>query len=39
MLENTNDEIEYIYRRYITIKGKRIYPSHGKCFRIPIKKK
>ena len=31
--------IGYIYRPYITVKGKRIRPKHAKCFRIPIKKK
>lgn len=39
MLHDSNEDIEYIFRRYITIKGKRIYPKHGKCFRIPVKKK
>ncbi len=28
-----------IYCRYITKKGKRIYPKSGKCFRIVIDKK
>lgn len=26
----------YIYRPYITIKGRRIYPKKSKVFRIPV---
>lgn len=26
----------YIFRRYITKNGRRIYPKNGKAFRIPI---
>lgn len=29
---------DYIYTRYITIKGKRIYRKNGGVFRIPIYK-
>lgn len=28
---------EYIYRRYITKKGIRIYPKNAKVFKIPVK--
>lgn len=28
--------VGYIYRKYITKNGKRIYPKNGKCFKIPI---
>lgn len=27
----------YIFRRYITKNGKKIYPKNGKVFKIPIK--
>ncbi len=32
------DETKYIYRRYITKNGIRIYPKNAKAFKIPIKK-
>ena len=35
---NTNEEIEYIYRPYITVKGKRINRKNGGMFKIPINK-
>jgi hypothetical protein len=41
-MENSNkaEEVEYIYRRWITTKdGRRIYPKNGKVFKIPVKKK
>lgn len=28
----------YIYRPYITVKGKRRYPKNGRCFKIPVYK-
>jgi len=28
---------EYIFRRYITKNGVRIYPKNGKAFKIPLK--
>ena len=28
---------EYIFRRYITKNGVRIYPKNGKVFKIPVK--
>lgn len=31
-----NDQ-KYIYRRYITKNGARIYPKNGKVFKIPVK--
>ncbi|CAK1734406.1 conserved hypothetical protein [Vibrio crassostreae] len=37
--QNQNDSVEYIYRPYITVKGKRITRKNGGMFRIPIKKK
>ena len=33
---NTNDDGQYIYRRYIIKNGKRIYPKNARAFRIPI---
>lgn len=32
----STEVVSYIYCRYITKNGKRIYPKNGKCFRIPI---
>ncbi|MDH6307388.1 hypothetical protein M2451_000537 [Dysgonomonas sp. PFB1-18] len=26
----------YIFRRWITINGKRVYPRNGKCFKILV---
>ncbi|MEZ8518222.1 hypothetical protein AB9R81_23070 [Vibrio cyclitrophicus] len=37
--QDQNDNVEYIYRPYITVKGKRITRKNGGMFRIPIKKK
>lgn len=34
-----DEEVEYIFRPYITKNGVRIYPKNGKLFKIPIKKK
>ena len=34
----SEDNIEYIYRPYITVKGKRITRKNGGMFKIPIKK-
>ena len=31
------DTQEYIYRRYITKNGIRIYPKNAKVFKIPVK--
>lgn len=31
-----NHKKRYIFRRYITKKGVRIYPKNGKVFRIPV---
>lgn len=28
---------EYIFRRYITKNGVRIYPKNGKAFKIPVR--
>ena len=40
MAKKENDEeVEYIFRPYITKNGVRIYPKNGKLFKIPIKKK
>lgn len=36
MKKTTNNQ-KYIYRRYITKNGVRIYPKNGKVFKIPIK--
>lgn len=30
------EHLEYIFRRYITKNGVRIYPKKGKVFKIPI---
>lgn len=38
-MSEREDDIEYIFRRYITINGKRIYRANGGCFKIPVKKK
>lgn len=32
-------DVEYIFRPYITVKGKRIVRKNGGMFKIPIKKK
>ncbi|SGY81471.1 Putative uncharacterized protein [Moritella viscosa] len=34
-----NSDVEYIFRPYITVKGKRITRKNGGMFKIPIKKK
>lgn len=34
----TDDNVEYIFRPYITVKGKRITRKNGGMFKIPIKK-
>jgi len=34
----STDEVEYIYRPYITVKGKRITRPNGGMFKIPINK-
>jgi len=39
MQQNKADEVEYIFRPYITVKGKRITRKGGGMFKIPIKKK
>lgn len=31
-------DVEYIFRPYITVKGKRIYRPNGGMFKIPIRK-
>ena len=31
-----DDKKRYIFRRYIAIKGVRIYPKNGKAFKIPV---
>lgn len=36
--ESPNDDVKYIFRRYITRNGKRIYSKSGKCFKIPVSK-
>ncbi len=36
---NTQDDENFIYRPYITIKGKRIYRKNGGVFKIPVKNK
>ncbi len=33
---NKNDSDEYIFTKFITIKGKKIYHPTGGVFRIPI---
>ncbi|CAI2492631.1 Uncharacterised protein [Serratia fonticola] len=35
----TADEQEYIFRPYITVKGKRITRPNGGMFKIPVKDK
>lgn len=35
----TTDEQEYIFRPYITVKGKRITRPNGGMFKIPVKDK
>ena len=35
--EKGNDMQVYIYRRFITRNGKRIYPKRAKAFKIPVK--
>ncbi len=32
-----NTEQRFIFRRYITKNGVRIYPKNGKAFKIPVK--
>ncbi len=34
----TDDNVEYIFRPYITVKGKKITRKNGGMFKIPIKK-
>lgn len=36
--KESTEDVEYIYRPYITVKGKRITRKNGGMFRIPIKK-
>ncbi|MCF2828769.1 MULTISPECIES: hypothetical protein [unclassified Pseudoalteromonas] len=36
--QKSPEDVEYIYRPYITVKGKRITRKNGGMFRIPIKK-
>lgn len=33
-----NEDVEYIFRPYITVKGKRITRKNGGMFKIPIRK-
>ncbi|EJD6475412.1 MULTISPECIES: hypothetical protein [Providencia] len=35
----TTDEQEYIFRPYITVKGKKITRPNGGMFKIPVKDK
>ena len=35
---STDDSVGYIFRPYITVKGKRITRKNGGMFKIPIKK-
>ncbi len=37
-MNNTAEEPEYIFRPYITVKGKRITRPNGGMFKIPINK-
>lgn len=38
MKNATEEKIQkYIYRRYITKNGVKIYPKKGKVFKIPVK--
>lgn len=34
-----SEDVEYIFRPYITKNGKRIYPKKAKFFKIPVKTK
>ena len=34
-----SDDYEYIFTMFITVKGKRIYRSNGRPFRIRVRKK
>ena len=36
MSKKPDDEQEYIFRPWITVKGKRVYAKKGRVFRIPI---
>ncbi len=36
MKRNEEKKQKYIYRRYITKNGVKIYPKNGKVFKIPI---
>ena len=35
-MKKENLKQRYIFRRYITKNGKRIYPKKGKVFKIPV---
>ena len=37
-MHDSTDAVQYIYRPYITVKGKRITRPNGGMFKIPIKK-
>jgi len=37
-MTSNEPEVEYIFRPYITIKGKRIFRANGGMFKIPVKK-
>lgn len=36
MQKRNDDKQKYIYRRYITKNGVKIYPKNGKAFKIPV---
>ena len=36
-VKQPEEEVTYIYRMWITVKGKRIYRPNGRPFKIPIK--
>ncbi|CNL95211.1 Uncharacterised protein [Yersinia aleksiciae] len=38
MKSDNDDNVEYIFRPYITVKGKRITRPNGGMFKIPINK-
>ncbi|MEE0434398.1 MAG: hypothetical protein UDB11_03210 [Peptococcaceae bacterium] len=35
--ESNEDKQKFIYRRYITKNGVKIYPKNAKVFKIPVK--
>lgn len=37
MKRNNDKDQKFIFRRYITKNGIRIYPKKGKAFKIPVK--